>query len=189
MTPSVCNPAASAARWTTDIDVRSEILTPDGAVRVVADPMSDVRLERPVGAPGWVVQIDGCRAVIDEDDETAPEGCGGIRQPGVDPEGDLRGLAVDELDALGLQPLAERRRGRLDLDLDEAAVRSKIDGELAQDQAASADTMDGQCVEHLIGEDDAIDRGRESRGSDPQAPPRRTARETPIRRSSTSMPW
>ena len=40
-------------------DYGAKILTPDGAVRVVADPMSDVRLERPVGAPGWVVQIDG----------------------------------------------------------------------------------------------------------------------------------
>ena len=59
------------------------------------------------------------------------------------------------------EALGQRRRRRVDLDFDESIVGADVDGQLTKVVAALTDAVDGQGVEHLVGQDDAIERRRQ----------------------------
>jgi hypothetical protein len=76
------------------VDVGGEVLPADEAIRVVADRVPDVRLQRAVATSDRVVQLGGLGAVVDEDQQPASKRRRDIADPCVETERDLRGLTV-----------------------------------------------------------------------------------------------
>ena len=107
-----------------------EVLPADEAIRVVADRVPDVRLQRAVATSDRVVQLGGLGAVVDEDQQPASKRRRDIADPCVETERDLRGLTVGELDAFVRQAGREGGRGRVDLDLRQSTVGPNLDREL-----------------------------------------------------------
>ena len=151
------------------------------------DAMAEVGTERPVATADRVVQLGGRVAVVDEQRDAAPETRGGVRDPAVEREADLGALAVGEDDALALEPRRERR-------VSTARPRRRRSRRRAEPTKTSRrapprddDAVGRERVEHLVGEDDAVDRlvGRRRRV---EAPTRRARRPRNRRRSPRAAP-
>ena len=147
-----------------DVDVGGQVLAPDVDVRVVVDPVAQVRAQRAVAAADRVVQLRRGVAVVDQQERRA-----GDRPPtpAIQPstrEADLGALAVREGDALGVEAGQQRGRRRVGLDVDEGRRPPNRRGPRAGPSARPIDPVRRQRVEHLVGQDEAGDRGGEARG-------------------------
>ena len=118
--------------------------------------MTQVCAERAVAATDRIVKLDRRMAVVDQEQDPAAEAGRRGRDPVVEREADLGSLAVGQGDSLGLEAREERRRRRVDLDVDEHAV-VPADRDLAQRITALHDAVGRQGVEDLVGQDEADD--------------------------------
>ena len=189
--PIVVRPAAW--RRTFDgghVDVGRQVLAADVPVRIVVDLVADVGAQRAIASANRVVQLGGGGAVVDEQQHAPREIRGdAARSRPSSARAELGGLAVDELDA-GVGQVGRDGLGRAGSTStsDEPAVRAEVDGDLAQQPAASADPMDRQGVEDLVAEDDADEgpgRRRPVAVAVARRPPSRAANAS-RRRGSTS---
>ena len=140
-----------------------QVLPPDMDIRVVVDAMAQVCPECPFAATDRVVQLRRRVAVVDEEERTATKAGGHLHHPRVEGQADLRALTLSQRHATGQRHAGggESRRDawrrRLRLDVDEGAL-SRTDQDLAKEPVADHDPVDRQRVEHLVAEDDALDR-------------------------------